>query len=168
MNVVPLFSDKNDATRLWQTTVRPWIDPSIRVRFVESDDKYWFIMDSESKNPDSNRSFFKVLAHSDNYERFKNGYEGEAYLRFGIYSKADFEGAKKDAMCRCGHEKNDHDDEDERHDCLFEECDCQTFESFQVYLLGKKKTVTDILFLNEESIKDDALAWNCINSNADA
>ena len=72
---------------------------------------------------------------------------------------------KGDALCNCGHEKEDHDDEDERHDCLYEDCNCVKFESFQVNLLKKKKTVTDIAFLDESEVKDDSLAWNCLNTN---
>ena len=165
MNVVPLFNDRKVAADLWHRTIRNWIDPSIKVRFVESGDKYWFILASETKNPDTNQSFYKILAKSENYERFKNGHEGEAYLRLGVYSKKYFNDVKGDAICNCGHEKEDHDDEDERHDCLYEDCDCMKFESFQVNLLKKKKTVTDIAFLDESDVKDDALAWNCLNTN---
>jgi len=32
-------------------------------------------------------------------------------------------------------------------------------------LLKKKKTVTDIKFLDETEIKDDVLAWNCFSIN---
>ena len=165
MNIVPLFTEKRRATDLWNNIIRFWINPSIRIRFVESGDRYWFVMASESKNPDSNRSFFKMLAHSENYERFKHGHDGEAYLRFGVYSKKYFGDVKSDAICNCGHEKGDHDDEDEQYYCLYESCDCDMFESFQVHILGKKKTVTDIRFLNESEAKDDQLAWNCLNSN---
>ena len=165
MNVVPLFDDRKVAADLWHRTIRNWIDPSIKVRFVDSGDKYWFILASETKNPDTNQSFYKILAKSENYERFKNGHEGEAYLRLGVYSKKYFNDVKGDAICNCGHEKEDHDDEDEQHDCLYEDCDCMKFESFQVNLLKKKKTVTDIAFLDESEVKDDALAWNCLNTN---
>lgn len=164
MNVVPLFTDRKVAADLWRTSIRNWIDPTIKIRFVESGDKYWFIMASETKNPDTNVSFYKILAKSENYERFKNGHEGEAYLRLGVYSKKYFNDVKGDAICNCGHEKEDHDDE-EPHECLYEDSDCKKFESFQVNLLKKKKTVTDIAFLDESEVKDDALAWNCLNTN---
>ena len=39
------------------------------------------------------------------------------------------------------------------------------FSSFQVNLLKRKKTITDIKFLEEKDVKDDVLAWNCINVN---
>ena len=49
--------------------------------------------------------------------------------------------------------------------CLFEDCDCKKFETFQVNLLKKKKTVSDIKFLTEAEVKDDVLAWNCFSVN---
>ncbi len=164
MNVVPLFTDMKAATDLWHDVVSRWIDPRIRLRFVDTGDKYWFIMASESKKPESNMSFYKVLAKSENYERFKKGHDGEAYLRLGVYSKKHFDDVKDDAICNCGHEKEDH-EEATTHYCLYEDCSCTWFESFQVNLVKKKKTVTDIVFMDEESVRDDSLAWNCFNAN---
>ncbi|ABK77738.1 hypothetical protein CENSYa_1109 [Cenarchaeum symbiosum A] len=163
MNVVPLFTERREALDLWNVTVRPWVDHTIRIRFVESGEKYWFIMAAESSNPDTNRSFYKVLSRSENQQRFRDGHEGEAYLRFGAYSKKYYADVKGDAICNCKHEKEDHAEED--HGCLYESCSCEKFESFQVNLLKKKKTVTDILFLDEGGVKDDPLAWNCLNAN---
>jgi len=48
MNVVPLFSERKEAVELWHGSIRWWIDPTIRVRFVETDDKYWFVMGADS------------------------------------------------------------------------------------------------------------------------
>ncbi len=165
MNVVPLFSERKEAANLWNNIINWWVDPSIRIRFVESGDKYWFIMDSESKHPDTNKSFYKILQHSENYERFKKGHDGEAYLRLGVYSKKYFKDVKGGDVYNCGHEQQDHDDEDVDGECLYEDCECKKFESFQVNLLKKKKTVTDIKFLTEDEVKEDPLAWNCLNAN---
>lgn len=162
MNVVPLFDDRKTAVNLWHDTIRWWLDPSIKIRFVETGEQYWFIMGSDSQRPDSNASFFKVLSKSENYERFKKGHGGEAYLRLGIYAKKSLKEVKDDAICDCGHASEDHDDEEDD-ECLYEDCDCKKFESFQVTLLKKKKTITDIVFLQEDEIKDDPLAWNCLN-----
>ena len=43
MNVVPLFTDRKEASSIWHDTIHPWVDPSIKIRFLEIDDKYWFI-----------------------------------------------------------------------------------------------------------------------------
>ncbi|MDX1595442.1 MAG: hypothetical protein R3327_00705 [Nitrosopumilaceae archaeon] len=164
MNIVPLFSERRKAVNLWHDTIRWWLDPSIKVRFVEDHDQYWFVMGSDSQKPDSNLSFFKILSKSENYERFKKGHGGEAYLRLGIYQTKSLKDVKNDAVCNCGHISEDHDDE-ENDECLHEDCNCKKFESFQVNLLKKKKTLTDILFLHIDEIKTDPLSWNCINSN---
>ncbi|MGY5141992.1 MAG: hypothetical protein ACW9WZ_02985 [Nitrosopumilus sp.] len=164
MNVVPLFGDRKESTNLWHDTVHFWVDPSIKIRFVEFDDNYWFIMGADSQKPDTNLSFYKILPNSENYTRFKKGHGGEAYLRFGVYAEKTLNDSKKDAICNCGHEAVDHDEGDDDV-CLYNDCSCKKFSSFQVNLLKRKKTITDIKFLNESEIKDEPLVWNCFNSN---
>ena len=164
MNVVPLFTDRKKAANLWHDSINWWQDHSIKIRFVETEDDYWFVMGADSRRPQSNFSFFKMLPKSENYERFKKGHDGEAYLRLGIYSDKSLKDVKHDAICNCGHAAEDHDKNDEDA-CLYEVCKCRNFQSFQVNLLKKKKTVTDIAFLDEKNVKDDSLAWNCLNVN---
>ena len=107
----------------------------------------------------------KVLPKSEHYERFKKGHGGEAYLRLGIFAKKFKIDVKNDAVCNCGHIKEDHHEDKDNDECLYEDCDCKKFESFQVTLLKKKKTITDIKFLQEDEVKDDSLAWNCLYVN---
>lgn len=165
MNIVPLFSERKEAVNLWHDVIHWWVDPTIKARFVEIGDQYWFILGAETKKPDSNISFYKALTKSENYERFKKGYGGEAYLRLGIYSRKSKGDVKDDAICDCGHAKEDHDDAKNSDECFYEDCKCKKFESFQVTLLKKKKTITDIAFLSEDEVKDDPLAWNCLYVN---
>ena len=68
---------------------------------------------------------------------------------------------KNAELCNCGHRKDDHDEE--KTDCLYEVCDCKVFASFQLNYFKKKKVVTDMQFITEDEVKDDALAWNCLN-----
>jgi len=165
MNVVPLFSDLKKAQIFWRETVHWWNDHSIKIRFVETGDTYWFIMGAESRRTEDNRFLFKVLPKSSHYDRFKKGQEGTAYLRLGTYSKKSKKDVKDDAKCNCGHIKEDHEEGKGNDSCLFEDCDCRKFETFQINMLKKKKTVTDIKFLTETEIKDDVLAWNCFSVN---
>ncbi|MCH7968085.1 MAG: hypothetical protein IH841_02370 [Thaumarchaeota archaeon] len=165
MNLVPLFHDRKEAVDLWYETIRWWNDSTIKIRFVETGNYYWFIMGAESQRPDRNSSLFKVLKKSENYERFKNGHGGEAYLRLGVYSKKFKKDVNEDAVCNCGHIMEDHDDSEDNDECFYEDCNCKKFESFQVNLLKKKKTVTDIKFLQEDQVKDDPLTWNCLYIN---
>ena len=164
MNVVPLFTDRKEASSLWYDTIHPWVDPSIRIRFLETGKKYWFIMGSETRKPKTNLSLFKELPMSENYDRFKRGHGGEAYLRLGIYSEHTLGDAKKGEACACGHEARDH-DEGDGDLCLYNDCSCKGFSSFQVNLLRRRKTVTDIRFLGCDEAKDDPLVWNCLSAN---
>ncbi len=165
MNVVPLFSERKQATHFWHETIHWWNDHSIKIRFVETGDKYWFVMGGDSSKPQTNKYFFKILEQSPNYERFKKGHGGEAYLRLGTYTKKFKKDVKNDAVCNCGHIKDDHEEEGDHDDCFVGDCKCTKFESFQVNLLKKKKTVTDIKFLQEDEVKDDPLTWNCLYVN---
>ncbi len=163
MNIALMFPERKEASNLWLETVNWWNDHTIKVRFVEIGDDYWFIVGADSRKPATNKSFYKILPKSQHYERFKKGHEGSAILRFAVYSKKFFDYVKKDVPCDCGHRKDDHNDENNDNYCLYEECDCKKYESFQVNLLKKKKVVTNIKFMNEEEVKDDSLAWNCLN-----
>lgn len=165
MNVVPLFMDRKEAIDLWHEVIHWWVDPSIKIRFVESENDYWFVLGADSQKPDTNKNFFKVLQKSENYERFKKGHGGEAYLRLGVYSKKYKKDVKDDAVCQCGHRMDDHEESKDDDSCLYEDCECKKFESFQVNLLKKKKTVTDIKFLDESEVKSDPLTWNCLYVN---
>ncbi len=165
MNVVPLFSERKQATHFWHETIHWWNDHSIKIRFVETGDKYWFVMGGDSSKPQTNKYFFKILDQSPNYERFKKGHGGEAYLRLGTYTKKFKKDVKNDAVCNCGHIKEDHEEEGDHDDCFVGDCKCTKFESFQVNLLKKKKTITDIKFLEEKEVKDDPLTWNCLYVN---
>jgi hypothetical protein len=165
MNLIPLFDDFKKAQAFWRETIKWWNDHSIKIRFVETGDTYWFIMGAESRDTRNNRFLFKVLPKSSNYDRFKKGQEGTAYLRLGTHSKKSKKDVKDDAKCNCGHIKEDHEEGKGNDSCLFEDCDCRKFETFQINILKKKKTVTDIKFLTEAEIKDDVLAWNCFSVN---
>ena len=164
MNVVPLFEDRRKALKMWQDIIHWWPDISIRLRFIEDADIYWFVMASESRRPDSNASFCRRLPHSPHYERFKTGYGEAAYMRFGEYKTLTLDQVKDHDICNCQHPAGDHaDDTDTR--CLEEGCGCKQFAMDQVYLLKRKKTVTDISFLDMDDISQDPLAWNCMHAN---
>lgn len=158
MNVAPLFSGRREAVAAWHDTIRWWIEPTIRVRFVEAGPEYWLVVGADSRRPEGNVSLFRSMPMSENYERFKRGCGGEAYLRLGTHEVRGLAGSKDDDVCSCGHEGEDHGDDES---CLVEGCACARFETVRVTLLHKKKAVTDIAFLPVGSIRDDSLAWNC-------
>jgi hypothetical protein len=87
MNILPLFDDKRYAFKLWKKTIEWWPDDEIKLRFVEYNDKYWFILYGGSKYKDDNIGFVKHFSMSENYMRFKHGYEKQVVLRFAIYKE---------------------------------------------------------------------------------
>ena len=163
MNIALMFPERKIASNLWLETVHWWNDHTIKVRFVEIGDDYWFIIGADSRKPSTNKSFYKILPKSENYERFKKGHNGSAILRFAVYTKKFIEDVKNDVPCDCGHRKDDHNFEKNDYYCLYEDCNCKKFESFQINLMKKKKVVTNIKFMSEDEVKDDSLAWNCLN-----
>ena len=93
MNVFPLLSNKADAHKLWKRTIDWWPDDKIKLRFVEDGDRYWFILYGGSDYSGDNTGFAKRIQISDNYLRFKEGFESRALLRFGIYKPNPKKGA---------------------------------------------------------------------------
>jgi hypothetical protein len=87
MNVLPLFKDKRYAFKLWKKTIEWWPDDEIKLRFVEYNDKYWFILYGGSKYKGDNTGFVNHFHISENYKRFKHGYENQVLLRFAIYKE---------------------------------------------------------------------------------
>ena len=164
MNVAPLFATRKEGLHLWQDTIHWWPDASIRVRFIEDGQRYWFAMGADSRRPDSNVMFRKNLAQSSHYVRFKRGVGEAAYLRFGEYSVRYISDVRDSDVCNCGHAAGDHEYDQDDTRCLDEDCACEQFAMVQVYFLRRKKTISDIKFLDIADIKDDPLSWNCINS----
>ena len=66
-----MFNENKPARDLWYETVHWWNDHTIKIRFVETGDDYWFVMGADSRRPDTNKYFYKILEKSENYERFK-------------------------------------------------------------------------------------------------
>jgi hypothetical protein len=139
MNVIVLFEDKMAAYRLWKKTIDWWPDDKIKLRFVEQSDSYWLIIYGGSMYKDDNTGFVKKVQISDNYKRFKAGYEDKAILRFGIYKEKN---PKK--------KKEEEDDDDRKYD---------------LEILKKSKSVYDIAFLRYEELSPESIEWQCIEEN---
>lgn len=100
MNIFPLFESKREAFDIWKKTVNWWPDDMIVLTFVETESKYWFILYCKSPVLERNLGFVKSVPMSQNYQKFKQGVEKIAILRFGIYrakkSKAQRENSEYD------------------------------------------------------------------------
>lgn len=138
MNVFPIFEDKRYASKLWDKSIHWWPDDEIRLRFVEVENgnNYWFILYNTAKYANEGTGFAKNLQLSDNYRRFKRGYEKQVLLRFGIYKGNPGRNASKDDK-----------------------------KKFDLELLKKHKTVYDIKFVDDISgLSTDSIEFSCINS----
>ncbi len=144
MNVFPLFQDKMAAFKLWKKTIEWWPDDKIKLRFVEEGDNYWFILYGGSDYKEDNTGFVKRVPISENYERFKVGYEKKAILRFGVY--------KENAMTTAGESNKDREEEEKK-------------KKFNLEILRKSKSVYDIAFLQYSALDPNATEWQCIQEN---
>jgi hypothetical protein len=143
MNVFPIFEDKMYAFKLWKKTIDWWSDDQIKLRFIEVASTYWFILYGGSEYKNDNTGFVKNVPISENYMRFKKGYEQKAILRFGIY--------------KVNKKKREKEEDDDR--------------EFDLELLKKSKSVYDIKFLQYSDLVSDSIEWQCIqkvwgNANA--
>src|ERR1051326_2021993 len=93
MNVFPLMSDKQLAHRLWKKTIEWWPDDKIKLRFIEDYGYYWFVLYGGSDYSGDNTGVVKKVQISENYVRFKEGFEKKATLRFGVYKPNPKKGA---------------------------------------------------------------------------
>ena len=85
MNIFPLFESKREAFNIWKKTVNWWPDDAIVLTFVETESKYWFVLYCKSPVLEWNLGFIKSVPMSQNYQKFKQGVEKIAILRFGVY-----------------------------------------------------------------------------------
>jgi hypothetical protein len=138
MNVFPIFQDRNYASKLWDNTVHWWPDDEIRLRFVEEEfrSNYWFMLYNTAQHIDERTGFAKKLQLSDNYQRFKVGYEKQVILRFGVYK----ENLKKDKK-----EKDK--------------------KNFDLELLKKHKMIYDIQFMDFSNLSADSIEMSFIANN---
>ncbi len=84
-----LFKNRSDASKIWHDVLRWWIDEEIRIRFVEVNDVYQFVMYCEDRILDNTWVFVKLLKVSDHYRKFKESYKSRAFLGLAIYRPDD-------------------------------------------------------------------------------
>lgn len=80
-----LFRNRSDASKIWQDVLRWWIDDEIRIRFVETSERYQFIMYCENRILQDTWAFVKLLKMSDHYKKFKTSFRDCAFLGMAVY-----------------------------------------------------------------------------------
>jgi hypothetical protein len=84
-----VFEKRNELFYSWKKVLKWWPEDDIRIRFVESNESYQFIMYCESLVPDTETVFLKSLKMSENYKRFRVEFEGAANFGLAIRHKSD-------------------------------------------------------------------------------
>lgn len=84
-----IFDKKKTLVDVWRKVIK-WIpDDEISVRFVEKNGSFNFVLYGKSNILDSQWIFKKSLHSSEHHKRFKDDYEGVAYLGFALYVPKD-------------------------------------------------------------------------------
>jgi hypothetical protein len=83
--VILIFDNRKTLFDAWKKVIKWWPDHEIKMRFVETNNSYEFILYADSVALDNRWVFLKALKVSENYKAFKNDYEGAALLRLALY-----------------------------------------------------------------------------------
>jgi hypothetical protein len=83
--VILIFNKRKTLSDAWNKIIKWWPDHEIKMRFVETNHSYEFILYADSVALDNRWVFLKALKVSENYKVFKNDYEGAAFLRLALY-----------------------------------------------------------------------------------
>ena len=88
--VLLIFDEKKTLLRAWSKVIKWWPDDEIKMRFAErDDDSYEFVPHGESRILLTKWVFLKALKTSEHYRRFKDEYDGAAYLGLALYRTKD-------------------------------------------------------------------------------
>lgn len=84
-----VFEKRKAIGDVWKKIIKWWPDDEISLRFVEKDDSYEFVLYGQSRILETNWMFLKKLTTSENYKRFKDDYDGAAFLGLALYLRKD-------------------------------------------------------------------------------
>jgi len=87
--VLLIFNEKKPLLSAWGKVIKWWSDDEIKMRFVEENDSYEFVLYGESRILTTRWVFLKALKASEHYKRFKEDYDGAAYLGLALYRPKD-------------------------------------------------------------------------------
>lgn len=82
-----LFDDRKKLANTWNRIIKYFPDDEIKVRFIEKDSKYEFVLYCESRILSTTWVFLKSLNLSEHYRDFKEDYDGAAILKLALYIK---------------------------------------------------------------------------------
>ncbi len=82
-----LIDERKKVANTWNKILKYFPDDEIQARFVETDNKYEFVLYCNSRILQSTWVFFKSLNASEHYRQFKEDYDGAAVLKLALYIK---------------------------------------------------------------------------------
>ncbi|HJU12858.1 MAG TPA: hypothetical protein VJ792_00180 [Candidatus Nitrosotalea sp.] len=82
-----LIDERKKVASIWNKILKYFPDDEIKVRFVEMDSRYYFVLYCKSRILQSTWVFFKSLNVSEHYRQFKEDYDGAAVLKLALYIK---------------------------------------------------------------------------------
>lgn len=83
--ILIIFDERKKIPTMWNKVIKYWPDDEIKIRFVEMENSFEFVLYCESRVLLATWVFIKALKISDNYKRFKEDYDGAANLGLALY-----------------------------------------------------------------------------------
>jgi len=83
--VLLTFEKRRTLVNAWSKIIKWWPDDEIRMRFVETNDSFLFVLYNQSRILDTTWVFLKHLKSSTSYMRFKDDCIGIANLGLALY-----------------------------------------------------------------------------------
>ena len=80
-----IFDGRRKITNTWNKLIKYFPDDEIKIRFVEKDHDYEFVLYCQSRVLLTTWVFSKALNVSEHYRQFKEDYDGAANLKLVLY-----------------------------------------------------------------------------------
>ena len=87
--ILLIFDERRKIANVWNKIIKYWPDDEIKIRFVETEDSFEFVLYCESRILLTTWVFLKSLKTSENYQRFKEDYDGAANFGLSLYKPKD-------------------------------------------------------------------------------
>ena len=80
-----IFDGRRNVINTWNKIIKYFPDDEIKIRFVENDSTYEFVLYCQSRILLTTWVFLKSLKISEHYKKFKDEYDGAALLKLALY-----------------------------------------------------------------------------------
>jgi hypothetical protein len=80
-----IFDGRKKIGSTWNKIIKYFPDDEIKIRFIEKESNYEFVLYCQSRILSTIWVFLKSLKVSEHYKQFKEDYEGAAHLKLALY-----------------------------------------------------------------------------------